>query len=259
MKSIVYFNKLKILITDSYIFQQFQILESDFLDILDAEPMKPIDAQIRLGKTPKTWANYEKYPAQCRRHKFLFGKYNIISRDCWDCYKVQINPNSVLELFKLLFLFRTDAFMSSYTMKFFLHPHKHNPNNYSGLFYFQSLTEAEKTLKHIQEIIKTEINPNIPIKVKRGCTEFNNFLPGYADVNLNWDSLVKDKEKWINIELMFDQRNEASNIKPIISDSFPANKYFDYIDFKVMHTWLQFAKSIGDQSYLKVTQSKLGL
>jgi len=245
------------LITDSYIFQQFQILESDFLDILDSEPMNPKDAQMGLGKSAKTWANYEKYPAQCKRHKLLFRKYNVIPRNCWDCYKVEINPNSVLELFKLVFLFRTDAIMRSNTMKFFLHPDKNIPINYAALFYFQSLTEAETTSKHIQEMIKTKINPNISIKVKRGCTDFNNFLPGYADVNLNWDSLVEDKEKWINIELMFDQRNEAKKIKPIIYDSYPANKYFNYKDFKVMLTWLQFAKSIGDQSYLKVTQTSL--
>ena len=41
----------------------------------------------------------------CDRHMFVFNKHNIIPKNCFGCYKVQVDPKNVLELLKLYLLF----------------------------------------------------------------------------------------------------------------------------------------------------------
>ena len=41
----------------------------------------------------------------CSRHHKAFNKFNIIPKFCFSCFKIQIEPKNVLELFKLYFIF----------------------------------------------------------------------------------------------------------------------------------------------------------
>ena len=41
----------------------------------------------------------------CKRHKTIFNKFNIIPKFCFSCYKVQIEPRTILELIKLMVIF----------------------------------------------------------------------------------------------------------------------------------------------------------
>ena len=37
----------------------------------------------------------------CYRHKGIFNEFNIIPKFCFSCFKIQIEPKNVMELFKL--------------------------------------------------------------------------------------------------------------------------------------------------------------
>ena len=41
----------------------------------------------------------------CERHHKAFNEFNIIPKFCFSCFKVQIEPKNILELFKLFFIF----------------------------------------------------------------------------------------------------------------------------------------------------------
>ena len=45
----------------------------------------------------------EKY--DCKRHFEVFNTFGVIPKNCFSCYKVQIQPNNVLELIKVYFYF----------------------------------------------------------------------------------------------------------------------------------------------------------
>ena len=58
--------------------------------------------QFFRGVTPRKWKN-NKYPGICcRRHMLVFEKLDVIPEYCFDCYKIFIEPRSVVELFKLI-------------------------------------------------------------------------------------------------------------------------------------------------------------
>lgn len=244
------------MIQDSFIYNEFKKFESKFLNSLDGNIVSPFHAQLGFGASAKNWKD-QKYSAGCAGHKLLFKTHNIISSYCFDCYKVEIHPGTVLELFKLMFLFNDLNLKDNNHRKLWLRPRKVIPVNYSGTIYFRSMTEAIKFSENLKDIIDKEIVSGMPIKVKRGCSEFNNLLPTYYDINEDYDSLVRDKNKWQKIELYFDKSNAADNLPTIPFDTYPSVDDFDEWHFKVMWSWLNFAQSIGDQSYLKVTKTSL--
>ena len=41
----------------------------------------------------------------CHRHERIFNEHNIIPKFCFGCFKVQIEPRTVVELIKLFLLF----------------------------------------------------------------------------------------------------------------------------------------------------------
>lgn len=244
------------MIQDDFIYNEFKKFESKFQNSLYWNNVSPFHAQIGFGKTGKAWKD-QKYSAGCAGHKLLFKTHDIISSYCFDCYKVEIHPGSVLELFKLMFLFNGLELDDNNHRKLWLRPKKEIPVNYSGTMYFRSKSEAIKNSEVMRDTINKEIVSGMPIKVKRGCSEFNDILPNYHDINEDYNSLVADKNKWQEIELHFDRSQAADKLSPVPVDILPSIDGFDNHHFKIMWSWLNFAQSIGDDSYKKVTNTSL--
>ena len=161
-------------------------------------------------------------------------------------------------LFKLLIFFKTVNLNGNNSRKCFLRPRKDIATHYSGLIYFQNLLEAKQARKYLKKTIAEEIDPEIPIFIKRGCSEFGKAHPSYAKLNENYSPEVKYIKKWKKIEDSFDRDGLARHLPPITADLFGENG-FTNIDCLVMHAWLSYAKTIGDESYLKITDSSINV
>ena len=61
---------------------------------------KPHGTQFFRGVDPLSWEN--QHPDGCKRHLSVFDEFNIIPKYCFNCYKVLIEPRTVVELFKLM-------------------------------------------------------------------------------------------------------------------------------------------------------------
>jgi len=228
------------MINDIDVKKEFDNLESIFSSSSKEKPLSPFQAQIHSGVTPKAWKN-QTYPAGCKRHKLVFNTCNIIPRYCFDCYKIEIQPRTVIELFNLLILLKIINLKDNNTSKCFLRPRKDIATHYSGLIYFQGLIDVKQSFKYIKSILTSEIAPEIPIFIKRGCSEFGKAYPRYAELNENNQPVLKYNKKWSKREDSFDKNNLAGNIEPIKSDTFSAG--FSKQDFLVMRAWLSYAKN----------------
>ena len=179
----------------------------------------------------------------CKRHFEVFNKFNIIPEFCFSCYKVQVEPKNLIDLIKLYIVFDKLNLNKNNSRKSFIEVRPNIGGAYKGLIYCTGLEEAEKIENLINPIIKTAINNETPISIKRGCSEFAISYPKFKDKknNMNYEKSWKDKENIID-------KQQFNKEEIILKDTISG---FTLNDFLIMKNWMMYAKKINDTNYEK--------
>ena len=183
----------------------------------------------------------------CIRHFVVFDTFKAIPENCFGCFKVSIEPRTVVELFKLMLVFDRLELPNDNTRKCHVEVRPEIPGAYKGLIYCRNLDEGTEILKVVKTIVGEKISDKIPVSVKRGCSEYKIAYPEYADFA---DNGMTYNEEW--------REHEAYTDKNLVRHIYPAE--FDthnhsgitLRDAVVMRSWLAYAAAIGDLSYLKI-------
>ena len=122
---------------------------------------------------------------------------------------------------------------------------------YKGLIYCHSINEAEKIKNTISKDIDICIDKNIPISIKRGCTEFGQRFPGYKEINKTNKNFLNYNNDWKVFEKIIDDRNLNKKIPQLKEKSLNGITLKDAI---VLNNWLYYAKKIGDNSYKLISE-----
>ena len=183
----------------------------------------------------------------CERHLKIFDTYNVIPKNCFGCYKVQIGLKTVMELFKLYFVFDNLNLKNNNHRKCMIEFRTDIPGAYKGYIYCFSLDEANTIESQLTKILNKTVVKNFIIKVKRGCSEFGIAYPDYKDPekNMQYNKDWNSKEKIIDDEL---SKNDHSS-KIVLTKSLTGTTIRDIL---VMRNWLSYAKKVGDVSYKKI-------
>ena len=187
----------------------------------------------------------------CDRHFDVFNNFNVIPKYCFACFKVLIEPNSVMELFKLYIVFDNLNLKNNNTRKCMLELRPNISGAYKGYIYCSSLNEAYEVQNQVDAILKKKIKASIVISVKRGCSEFGVAYPEYKKINKNKNTLMKYNEEWKEKENLTDIYRNEKNIltKKTLQKSL---KGVTVSDVLIMRNWLGYAKKIGDLSYKNI-------
>ena len=186
----------------------------------------------------------------CDRHMKIFYKYNIIPKFCFSCFKIQIEPKNVLELFKLYFIFDKLQLPGNNIRKCMIELRPKVSGTYKGLIYCSSMEEANKILEEINPIIDRLII--CKIKIKRGCSEYLDIFPDYKVTNKENINFMNYKESWKTKEEVFDSTYIKRNVKKL--DNLNSLSISDIL---IMNNWLNYAKIIDDLSYKDISQEIL--
>ena len=188
----------------------------------------------------------------CKRHHKAFNDLNVIPKFCFNCFKIQIEPKNVFELFKLFLIFDELKLSKNNTRKCLVELRPNISGIYKGLIYCTGMEEAEKILKDITPTLKKLIDNNIMIKIKRGCSEFAEKYKEYKEINKDKPNFMKYKNEWKEKERIFDI-NETKNKKrkKNFKDSISGLTISDVL---VMNNWLNYAKSINDLTYKDISE-----
>ena len=114
------------------------------------------------------------------------------------------------------------------------------PGKYKSLIYCKTIKEAENISKQISSIIENKINKKIPLKIKRGCSEFAIKFPKYNNLKkdlMMYDNSLKNYENFFdeeNLDYIFEKKTR------------PTIKSITLFDAVVIRNWLAFAKIIDD-------------
>ena len=138
----------------------------------------------------------------CDRHFEVFNTYNVIPKFCFGCYKIQINPKNIIELFKLCIVFDNIKLEKNNIRKCIIELRPSVGGVYKGLIYCSGLNEAHKIFKDILPIIKTSIGDNLSILIRRGCTEFSVSYPKFKEI----DQSMKYNDTWGEKEKQIDKK-----------------------------------------------------
>ena len=187
----------------------------------------------------------------CDRHFDVFNNFNVIPKYCFACFKVLIEPNNVMELFKLYIVFDNLNLKNNNTRKCMLEFRPKISGVYKGYIYCSSLNEAYEVQNQVDAILKKKIKASIVISIKRGCSEFGVAYPEYKKINKNENTLMKYNEEWKEKENLTDIYRNEKNIltKKTLQKSL---KGVTVSDVLIMRNWLGYAKKIGDLSYKNI-------
>ena len=179
----------------------------------------------------------------CKRHMSVFEKNNIIPEFCFGCYKVEVEPRSIIELIKLFIIFDQLKLNENNTRKCMIELRPEISGFYKGLIYCSSLKQANKISKYLDQIINQSLS-GLSSTVKRGCSEYPISFPNYKEINNFGPQLMNYNKDWKVFEVAHDKINPKR-----------ANKYrkqsisgFNLNDIIIIRKWIDYAKGIGDPS-----------
>ena len=211
--------------------------------------------QIFRGVSSLHWKNNPCVSVpNCKRQTLVFKEENIISRYCFDCYKISIKPRTVVELLKLTILFNKLPLADDNTRKCFVDTRPYTKSTYTGLIYFQSLQDAKDSLKPVTEAVAEQISSNIELSIKRGCSEFSEKYPEYGKLDSSYEPIMKYPDNWFEKEISFDTKGLTSELSPLNFDSYDTTddkEDFTIAEHLIMLFWLCCAATFDDKSYLK--------
>ncbi len=189
-------------------------------------------------------------PLDCPRYHTAFNTYNIIPKNCFSCFKVQVNVFNVVDLIKLHFLFDNIIFVKN-IKKCMVEKRKDIDGNYKGFIYCKTVDEAETLKVQIEQLINKSLKIDHKTIVKRGCSEFTFKYPDYKITDSKSKSFFKYNDNWKkkeNIINEFYPKNISSELNP--HDTLKGNSLNDIITIK---NWINYAESINDYSFKKLT------
>ena len=180
----------------------------------------------------------------CRRHMSIFDKHDIIPEFCFGCYKVQVEPRSIIELIKLFIVFDQLELNENNTRKCMVELRPEIAGFYKGLIYCSGLKQANQIAEHLDTIVKQSIGPGLTSKVKRGCSEYPISFPSYKEINNSGPQLMNYNEEWRVIEKSYDAK-KAGIAAEVIRTSLSGLNLSDVL---IIRNWIDYAKGIEDPS-----------
>lgn len=180
----------------------------------------------------------------CRRHMSVFKENDIIPKFCFSCFKVQVEPNSVIDLIKLFVVFDQLDLDENNTRKCYVELRPNISGFYKGLIYCNSIEQANNIAKYVDLIIKNRIGSDLLVTVKRGCSEYPLSFPEYQETNNNGSHVMKYNHDWKAIEQNYDKKN-PHNLNESRRLSLRGLNISDVI---IIQKWVDYAKGIQDPS-----------
>jgi len=183
----------------------------------------------------------------------VFNKYKAIPKYCFDCYKVLIAPRTVLELFKLMMIFDRIELPIDNSRKCMVEERKYCSGTYKGYVFCRGMKEADEVLGIVQAAVHEDISPDVPVTIKRGCSEFEVAYPEYTKMENG--PVMHYNEDWQEYEDLVEEFLVTKDyVKPDIAAIKASGPLPRYTPGEIlgMQYWLRYAATIGDMSYIKL-------
>ena len=185
----------------------------------------------------------------CRRHKAIFDQFNVIPEYCFGCYKVQVEPRSLIEFMKVFVIFEQIRLPLNNIRKCMIETRHEFSGFYKGLIFCSGVEEAREIANSLEVIINQRIGARLSVTIKRGCSEFAASYPAYNNVDNSAEKLMSFPDEWKVIEDEYDSKGG------VIEATGKTVRGFSLLDALIMRNWIVYAKGVGDPSARKFDQT----
>ena len=213
--------------------------------------VKNFDPSLRIEESQVYRRNSD--DLNCSRHMEIFKNSNIIPQYCFGCYKVQVEPNSLIELIKLSLVFDKIKLDRENIRKCMVEVRPAVSGFYKGLIYCNGLDEARQISQTLDPILHKKIRSGLNSKVKRGCSEYAITFPEYNKITEANPQPMHYDESWKVIE----NEHDSINFKSITDKPLPTISGVSLKDVLIIQKWIDYAKAIGDPSYRRLKQDTI--
>lgn len=161
--------------------------------------------------------------------------FKFVPSRCQECWKVVVRPRSLKELFRLVDIQLECEFFCKCGIE--VRPYVFG--NYGGYFYFNSVSEGLAGLDEVRRLVGVGISPDVPVILKRGCTELERMVP--------------HSSKWTTSDAQ--KRIEDNVLSSIYVPTKVTGQSPRQIK-RVMRGWVEFAYDRGDKTYLEHSNNR---
>ena len=179
---------------------------------------------------------------ECEFYKDVDRIYNFIPPPCLCCWKVVVMPRTVRELFQLLKIELEMVAENPYCFcKCGIEKREEVERLYGGYFYCNDLQQGLIRLSQVKERVHAEISPDVPVILKRACTEYERKY-GPSD---KWDQLrnPSNEATWQSLLKVFKTTKQFAKQPTLIQKH-------------IQLTWVAFAAMNGDKSVKELNGGK---
>jgi len=228
-----------------------EILNPISLDDKDVEIATHISNAIDLIETasPELRTNFSQLfyrngrDLNCKKAVALFESEEAISESCFNCFKVQIDVQTLIDLLRLSKIFYDIELKGNPTRKCMIEVRESINGSYKGFIYCSTINQAKIVQEKVNNLLIKRL-PSAVSKIKRGCSEFALKFPIYADLNDKNDTLMKLQKNFKTVEKQFDLTHTFRQ-KP---EQIPSSKNFGLSDCLIIRKWIDYSKGINDPS-----------
>jgi len=172
-------------------------------------------------------------------HNIFHQVHKYVHSYCRECYKVVVRPRTLLELFDLYELqVRMDR-----PCKCGIERRESVHGLYGGYFYNRGIEAGLNCLDLVREKVSEHVNPEVPVFLKRYCTEFE-VGPDSLGPSSEMPDATREEVEW---------ERDVMALFPRVGFHTPQS---DAQIAHVMRDWVHWAYSNGDETYKEFTNGE---
>jgi hypothetical protein len=166
-------------------------------------------------------------------HKIFWTYYGLVHSRCRSCWKIEVLPQTVAELFRLNDFIQGLGLAAKCGL---LEPSSDGGPEYRGYFYLDSRAEAEAAYARVGAEVKRELGDETPVLLRRACPEFRAQL-----------------EAGPRIPVPAEQEKLERILGEVFVGEVSGRRQSRHVKAHVMRAWIKAAYSCGDETYKAFT------
>jgi hypothetical protein len=184
--------------------------------------------------------------ANCQKCKALFDYKNIIPEVCFGCYKVVLTFANLADCIRYNFLLDRYDPAAPIRRKLMIDSRGSSKGVLKGFYYTRDWGEGHRILAHLKQVMAENLKYDFSVKLKRGCSEFQDEHPEYNTLDENGNLVMKCPDSWKRIEKEYYERRNFSDFNLQTKDDELGLTIFDAY---VIRNWLNIRKASGHDDF----------